>query len=363
MSTKKSDVYDDTHSYFVTSTEGYEIERLHLCSWLFSDNTEFLECGMEVCCAKVTGSVSFKVWVPWMQKGDELQDLYISLKESENTKFIFNDNVDSAAYFKDGDKTGASFTFVSGSRLTVLPCELTSENGFVKVLINLPIETETAKIGGRFYIRFLMKATGRLFSFRQQGITKSIYSYDLKVNEPRNCPEDLKPSTDKLCKIKNAFCLHIVPSVFSLAFLSQSAFKSVRILEKGAYAKYVRPMRGIPKIVDNDLMVVFNKSKDGQSYSFFSVFERESIGNAQVVMAISLNILVSSFFFLLPIIARVKEWDQVPWKVWVYVPTGLLGLAGSMWYILREQVSSKRFLTVAVILAFCFAAALVFTSR
>lgn len=353
----------DEHSYFVTAKERYDIERLHLCSWFFSDNSEFLECGMEVCCHQTSGDVQLKIWVPWIREGDDLQDLYISLKEAANTKFIFNENVKSTSYFKDGDKVGVSYAFVNGNTLTVLPCRLSAGNGFINIVVSLPVETESTKIGGRFYIRFLIKATDRLFSFRQQGISKSIYSYDLKVNEPRNCPADLKPSVDLMCNIQNAFCLHIVPSVFSLAFLSQTCFKNVRILEKGAYEKYVQPMNGVPKIVDNDLMVVFNKASGKESYSFFSVFERESIGNSQVVMAVSLNILVSSFFFLLPIIARVRSLAQVPWKIWTYIPIGLVALSLSIWYILREQVSKWVFAVFALTLSVLFVSALIIVSR
>ena len=117
----------------------------------------------------------------------------------------------------------------------------------------------------------------------------------------------------------------------------------MRILEKGAYEKYANPMKGLPRIVDKDLMVVFNKDEGKSSYSFFSVFEKESIGNAQVIMAISLNILVSLFFFLLPIVARARSLKEIPWKVYVYVPLGMIALAIWIWSILRDQVKWMKY--------------------
>ena len=137
----------------------------------------------------------------------------------------------------------------------------------------------------------------------------------------------------------------------------------MRILEKGAYEKYANPMKGLPKIEDKDLMVVFNKDRAKSSYSFFSVFEKESIGNAQVIMAISLNILVSSFFFLLPIVARAHPFYEITWKVCAYVPLGLIALAIGIWMILRDQVNWKRYSVCALATILTFIFALVVVSR
>ena len=353
---------EDIHSYYITSKNGSKILRLHLCSWLFKDGGEFLECGMEVALPKDEDSVELKVWIPWVTTSDLLQDLYPSLKDATNTKFIFNDNVESTHFPKDGESVGVVFDFGGRGKLAILPCKLTVVgDGYVLVKANLP--KDRSKFGDSFYVRFLIKATSGLFSFRQQGISKSIYSYDLKVNEHRNCPDKLKPSVDQFCNVETVFCLHIIPSACSLAFLSPNTFKSVRILEKGAYEKYANPMKGLPKIEDKDLMVVFNKDRARSSYSFFSVFEKESIGNAQVIMAISLNILVSSFFFLLPIVARAHPFYEITWKVCAYVPLGLIALAIGIWMILRDQVNWKRYSVCALATILTFIFALVVVSR
>ena len=333
---------EDIHSYYITSKNRQKIRRLHLCSWLFNDGGEFLECGMEVALSGNEDAVELKVWIPWVTQSDLIQDFYPSLKETANAKFIFNDNVESAHFPKDGESVGVVFNFVGRMKLAIVPCsQIAVGDGCVLVKVNLP--KDRSALGESFYVRFLIRATSGLFSFHQQGIAKSIYSYDLKVNEPRNCPDKLKPSVDQFCNVETVFCLHIIPSVCSLAFLSPNTFKNVRILEKGAYEKYANPMKGLPRIVDKDLMVVFNKDEGKSSYSFFSVFEKESIGNAQVIMAISLNILVSLFFFLLPIVARARSLKEIPWKVYVYVPLGMIALAIWIWSILRDQVKWMKY--------------------
>lgn len=105
--------------------------------------------------------------------------------------------------------------------------------------------------------------------------------------------------------------------------------KNIRILESEAFNRY---LPNTSKISNNECIIVFNKSensKDG-SYTFFSEFEKETIGNKQIVWTIFANIMCSLLFgvFSLRSWTRGQEWyNWLPWEYWATFICLLLLLA------------------------------------
>ena len=144
------------------------------------------------------------------------------------------------------------------------------------------------KVGQHLYVRMLIEIPESHFSFRQKGIAKTIYSYDVKVNEPRNHPNDAKFDLRQMCPVEYVFCLHIIPSKFSLIFLEEKAFKNVRILEKVRYENYVKPMKSLPpNVKKNEFLVVFNKRK-------VTAFKND---DGEAIQDDKIKSLPASFFF------------------------------------------------------------------
>ena len=306
----------DRYSYFITSNisgRPHLIERLHLCSWLFPDGEEYLECGMQIRVMQeeleeAKSGLEILLWLPWIQETsdteDSFEDLYPALKESENARFIFNEGVREAKFFDNGErKKGVLLSFTDGTILAMLPVEHQFEDGRIKLRVALPeceVTTE-CEYPLHLYFRFLLKVPETFYSFRQKAISKTICSYDIKINEPRNRPVNNDFDHVSMCLIGGAYIIHIVPGNYNLTFLGKD-FKSVRILEKQQYANYVKDMKLLPKRIAKDKpIVVFNKKMvsamtDGDAgilpldkiklspCSFFSVFEVETIGYAQVVL-------------------------------------------------------------------------------
>lgn len=363
----------DEYTYFVTSPQRVLVEKLHFCSWLFLESREYLEVGLQIKydgpSKKERPPVELSLWIPWVCSTTKVEDMYPALKDSKNCRFIFNEAVDGTGYFDDGNaSTGVQFSFNNMEYLCVLPIAegIKVDKGRIDLTIKVPDDkvvegdhSRDVKVGQHLYVRMLIEIPGSHFAFRQKGIAKTIYSYDVKVNEPRNHPNDSKFDLRQMCPVEYVFCLHIIPSKFSLSFLEEKAFKNVRILEKVRYENYVKPMKLLPHNVKKDeFLVVFNKRKvvafkndDGKAIeddnikslpaSFFSVFEAESIGHEQVVLALLLNLGCSLFFYCVTVGSR----DNSPTsKVWVAFGVVSAVLIICSWWLLRKQIGLLKFL-------------------
>ena len=370
----------DEYTYFVTSAQRVLVEKLHFCSWLFWDSKEYLEVGLQIKYAENLKAcrppVVLSLWIPWVCSETNVDDMYLSLKDSQNCRFIFNEAVDGTGYFDDGNAaTGARFSFNNMEDLCVLPIakNVKVDRGRIDLTINVPddkiVETDHSrdvKVGQHLYVRLLLGIPESHFSFKQKAISKTIYSYDVKVNEPRNHPNDEAFKLEQMCPIETVYCLHIIPSKFCLSFLEEKAFQNVRILEKARYENYVKPMKSFPsKIKKDEFLVVFNKRKasafkkeDGseipsaeiknRSASFFSVFEVESVGHEQVVLALLLNLGCSLFFYFI----TAGQGGRPPtFKIWVALGVVSLVLIIAGWLLVRKQVGVFKFVCSCIAIA------------
>lgn len=363
----------DEYTYFLTSTQRILVEKLHFCSWFFLDSKEYLEVGLQIRYDELKEKgrmpVELTVWIPWVSPSTKVEDMYPALKDSKNCRFIFNEAVDGTGYFDDGNAaTGVSFSFNNMEDLCILPIGngIRVDKGRIDLNISVPDnkvgETDSSrnvKVGRHLYVRLLLEIPESHFSFKQKGISKTIYSYDVKVNEPRNHPSDDKFNLKQMCPIEYVFCLHIIPSKFNLSFLEEKAFKNVRILEKARYENYVKPMKSLPsKIGNNEFLVVFNKLKstsfkdyDGKDIqdaeirsrpvSFFSVFEIESVGHEQVVLALMLNLGCNLFFYLVTVGSNSPVFTR---KALTVLGGVSVGLAFVSWWLVRKQIGFFRFM-------------------
>jgi len=94
--------------------QSIEIERFHICTWEFRDNSALLELGCEINSSLFfksadIESLELKFYIPWIEKKCEVLDLYENLKDPGNCRFIFNDSVLSSIFLDEGqNKKGAS---------------------------------------------------------------------------------------------------------------------------------------------------------------------------------------------------------------------------------------------------------------
>ena len=300
------------NGYFINSPQHEQIlvEKAHFCTWNLKGGLEFLEVGMLVQLKEAFSAdleripiiprLRFKVHIPWYEGKLLSGDLFSSLKEPENARFVFNEQVAGTNFISDGGlmPQGIIFTFNDKQQFCLLPVVLNQDYdspNTISVEVSFPqTKDDFKRVGNRIYFRFFVKSNGCSIPWEHGGIAKTVFCYDIKVNEPRNVPE--KFSLDQRVEIQSCYCLHIVPAAFECAFLDRVAFKSIRTLESSAAVAYTKGFPEITATIDpGDCLVVFNKLKheDNQNlpFSFFTLFLKERIGPSQLALAIGANIV------------------------------------------------------------------------
>ena len=316
------------NTYFILSSTKLSIDRLHICTWDFLENNASIELGIEFMPTPHKKDVDFKLSLPFLKATDKVTCLMDSLvRDDDNCKFIFNDTIKTTTHIREDKRNGAILEFSSRSKLSVLPVrDVKVQDGvcsFVVKDVNPTIKN---------YIRIYIQTSVAKLSIVRRGITKETYIYDIKVNERRNLPShinDLLNQGYTLCSdVKNCFCFHVIPSKYNIAYLNSAKLKNIRVLESDAFNRYL-PCSDT--ISNNECLIVFNKSSatDG-AHTFFSEFEKETIGNKQIIWTIFANILCSLLFgvFSLRSWSRGQEWyDWLPWEYWATILCLLMLLA------------------------------------
>ena len=299
------------NGYFITSPnhEMVSVEKAHFCTWNLPSGLEFLEVGLLVKLEnsflmdferlKGTTRLVFNTYIPWYEEGCSFGDLFPVLKDEENARFVFNDQVQRTSFVSDGGRMpqGVLFEFQEGDPFCLLPVVISPCYGIDKMVsaeVSFPKKMDDfKKVQNRIYIRFYVKSKTQSIPWKHGGIAKTSFCYDIKVNEPRNAPNGFP--LNETTPIQACYCLHIVPASFECSLQDHTAFKSIRTLEAAESAVYTS---GIPeiaaKITPGDCLVVFNKLKHEDNpklpFSFFTIFTRERIGPSQLALAIGANI-------------------------------------------------------------------------
>lgn len=308
------------NTYFILSNKSIVIERLHICTWDFISSKAAIELGIEFI-NSTAKDVEFKISLPFLKKDDKVICLMDSLvRDDDNSKFIFNDTIKANKPINGDKRNGATLDFVSRNSLSVLPMkQISIDNGVCSFKVNTTIPN------AKNYIRMYIPTCLQNLAVINKGIAKNTYIYDIKINERRSLPDHINELLNggyTLCdKINSCFCFHVVPSQCNISYLNSNKLKNIRILESKAFNRYLPDAE---KMDDNECLIVFNKSERAQDavYTFFSEFEKETIGNKQIILAIAANILCSLLFgvFSLRNWVRGDKWyEYLPWEFWIAI--------------------------------------------
>lgn len=321
------------NSFFLRSKQdSIEIEKFQICTWEFNNNNSLIEFGIEI---KFKGLSDLKelildLYIPWLEKGMEVMDFYNKLKSSNNSRFIFNDSVTSTIPLDEGQNTqGVIHKFNGKGELCILPVEL--KNNYTNKNIQLKIDLENYSEKARdvnAYVRIAIEPNVGSISTSKKGIGKSTIIYDIKLNENRNIPTSLMQEfkNTSTCNIDACFCFHIIPNRYSITFLESDYLKTVRTLEFEPFKKYLNDSR----LKKDELIVVFSKKENKDSYSFFSIYTEERIGASQFALAVLVNI-ICAFLFALPAIreqisdntSKIEVFQNIPIEFYIALALAL----------------------------------------
>ena len=329
------------NSFFIYTDKcsAVQLERFHLCSWEFNNNSSLVEFGFEISQESIKkDDLTIFIFIPWAEKSCETKDLYKELSIADNSRFIFNDSISATKYLKPNTTDlGIIHTFSGRNELCVVPADIKiNEDKIVSATLNLkPYREYKQESKPNIYFRFWIEPTIPFISMRKKGVSKSTIIYDIKVNERRNIPDDKTKYFDnkEFCRIKYCFSFNILPNKYDIVFIDNSSLKNVRTLEFNSFNKYL----GDKRVKKDELIVVFNKKevKDfekievAQSFSFFSIYSMERIGTGQFALAILINIFCGILLFIpayrktfTPEISLLNVWAKLPSEIFI-----ALGLA------------------------------------
>lgn len=337
------------NSFFIYTDDSTNLvlERFHVCTWEFKDSS-LVEFGFEIESSSINNrdSIVISMLIPWLKKNCKIDDLYGKLKIGDNSRFIFNDSIKSTAYLQDStDESGVIHTFSDRNKLCLLPIKSEIENDrFLKITINLKDYKKITNEKPNVYIRFWIEPPAPFISVRKNGISKSTIIYDAKINERRNIAKsDLVKLSDKqFCEIKTCFMFNILPNSYEIVFFDSKTLKNVRTLEYGSFSKYL----GDKRIQKNELLVVFNKRNQSDSFSFFSVFSKERIGPGQFALAVFVNILCGILLFIpsykksfTPELEYTSLMQNLPYEIWLAIVIAVVTLIYFIWPFLIRPIN------------------------
>jgi hypothetical protein len=281
---------------------------------------------MEFIPPKDKTEIEFKFVAPSVKKEDVVLCLaqYL-INDSDNCKFIFNDNIKNFSAIQGDKRNGAILDFEVRGSLSIIPISdgpIVDDSG---QMISLKIKLSASDGIGSKYIRFLIKSNSSTLSTEKKDISHHTYIYDVKLNEKRNLPDNVhKIITNEysLCKVKQCFCFHVVPNSFSVSFVNDKLLKNIRELEVSAFKKYLsQNTLGVQQMKEGQYYIIFNKDENSDSYSFFTVFSREVIGSNQIIFAIGTNIICSLLFAVSSwrrtYYSSISFWKQFPLEYWI----------------------------------------------
>lgn len=341
------------NAYFAYSDQEVEIERFHLCTWEFKNESALVEIGCEIkagCISGNKGKLSIDLYIPWLVENSNTIDLYDRLKDAANSKFIFNDSVVNTASLDGGrGLMGVIHNFQLRDPLCILPVQIVKcpEKSKIVLVIDLVAYNHQAADGINVYFRFAVVPDLNSISTRKKGISRSTIIYDIKVNERRNLPDSLiaELHEKQLCRINSSFCFNIVPNSYDLTFFDASSLINVRTLEYDSFNRYLDDKR----VQEDELMVVFNKKKHPDSYAFFVIFTKERIGTGQFALAVLVSLLSGILLFLPGYrektgasLATSTFWIKLPWEVYIAIFSGISLILYFVWPTLVTYWASIR---------------------
>jgi hypothetical protein len=346
---------DNSYFLFADKSTPIIVHRFHLCTWEFKNDTALIEFGCEIDVSNCNGcdEITLDLFVPWLTDKCVVKDLYNSLKDSANSKFIFNDSIKSVIPLDDGQNlNGVIHEFASRNILCILPVSINilPEKKILEIKLDLSYYNRKASEDHpHIYFRFYLEPLITAISTRKTGISKSTIIYDIKINERRNLPEHLYADlhSKDICIIKACFCLNVIPNCYELTFLDSVSLKNVRTLEYDSFNRYLQDKR----VEKDELLVVFNKKVTNDndkipSYTFFSIFYKERIGAGQFALALMINLVCGILLFFPTFrIQNNLTWSKniffkLPFELYIAVCIDLLLVVYFIWPGIRMILKS-----------------------
>jgi hypothetical protein len=346
---------DNSYFVFTDSPEKITIERFHICTWEFKNNTALVELGCEINAAALASKDSLDVnfFIPWLEKKNKTEDYYLKLKEPSNSRFVFNDSIINT-YSLDGGQNshGVVHEFTGRNKLCFLPVKFQIREMDCKLVVKIDLTryNRSPQSHGEnkpnIYIRFSLNPHPSQVSTRKKGINKSTILYDIKINERRNIPQKYfdSISNGKLCAINSCFCLNIIPNSYNISFFEADHLRKIRGLEYEPFKDYLKDNR----LKKDDLMAVVHKKDNTISYSFFSIYTKERIGTGQFSLAFLINFLCGILLFIPayrksvnPELSLKNVWFNFP--IEIYLAFGI-GLSTIIYFILPTISNSWMWL-------------------
>lgn len=326
------------NSFFLLSdNDRVVVERFHICSWNIRNKKAFIEFGLEFKPSPDLQCINFKIAVQELANTkSSVRCLSSQLLDIENSKYIFNDLVVNKHPINKDIMYGATLDFENRGKLTILPTNPKIDSG--DGTINLGLKDIPQLEGESIYLRVLLTTDRTHLAELIKNFTNTKYTFDIKVNENRNLPNKIKNLIRDhyfLTKIKSCFSFHVVPTSFNISFVDNTKFQNIRILETNVFKRYLPE---IGDIKDGEYIITFDKmkSEDG-GYSFFSVFNEEEIGVAQILIGIIASIVISLLF---SIGALTRENDTYSFS-WEHVVSIFIILSLIVYFIYIRYIKNK----------------------
>ncbi len=313
----------NNYIYILSNQQNISVEKLHICTWDIRNQKASVELGLMIVNRNLPNNFDLYVFAPFLKTNCEISSLHNKLHEASNFKFIFNEEVTNDQPLDTG-RTGHIVHYthdthaISMAIINVMP---ERHDGHIKIPINKPVGNYT-----HIYVRLLIKTQEESLANTSSGsINKKIYKYDLKVNEYRNEPETIINSRQQNqlsnIQVKAVYFLNCVPDNYELSYVDNRKLQSVRLLEMDAFRHYLEDLNS----AEGDYIIAFQKDDIGNSFSFFTAFSKEHIGNHEIILAVLANILCTMLFEALPDGWMRKDgfWE-IPNYVWVTIVILLL---------------------------------------
>ena len=319
------------------------MEKLHLCTWDLRNHNTYVEVGVSLANAEgLPKSITLYLVLPFLGKACPIRSLHEALGDNDNYKFIFNEIPENVRAL-DGSKHNGSIVTLSGegdakqrthlianATATQLAAKPDSEAlQIVKVTFDNPEDLRTTV--GHVYVRLLIQVSGTTIAEVITGIAKRSYIFDVKINEARNIPDEVldfqRQHHLQRRPVATAYCLHCVPDNYEISFSDGSKLKNIRKLEKAAFQRYLPELRNL----GGEYIITFIKQKGEDSYSFFTTFNREVVGNKQLFVAVVISLMCNLLFafsaFRKELDAEKSLIEQIPAEWWIAVGVIVVGLA------------------------------------
>lgn len=315
----------ENSTFILCKQEGVTIERLHICTWDLGGKKYFTEYGLEIN-RSVLKKLSISIVLPEKITRDDIKCLAQNVSDTNNCRFLFNSDIENSTPINGNPAFGVNISLCRDRKLSILPIEncikLSKDKQCLQLDLDIPDQAYST-----IYFRFLIKSKKSSFSFEKKEISKKIINYDIRINECRTAPQGVNTLQRKgyyVVPIRKCFCFHIIPNTYNIDFVNSSKLKTVRGLELVSFDKYLGDTIKNEKISlkEDAYNIVFCKQENQPNYSFFSTYSKDYIGDIQIILALSANILCSLLFAAGGLHSKVLDftmpyWKRIPVEYWI----------------------------------------------